>query len=55
MLMRQWRGVQQFAMVPPKRHVTIHKRDKSSVMMPLKKVHHLVDDNVFETLKGLLN
>jgi hypothetical protein len=34
---------------------TIHKSNKSVVMMPLKEVNHFVDDDIFETMGRLLD
>ena len=38
----------------PIRQISVHQRDEAGVMTTHQQVHHLVDDDVFETLRRLL-
>jgi hypothetical protein len=52
--MPEWLRVQLFPDIRPSRQKTIHKSNKSVVMMPLKEVN-FVDDDIFETMGRLLD
>ena len=52
--MRQGQAVQHLAALPPLRHVRIHQRRKSLVVVPLEKVRKFMRHDVLQAMERLL-